>query len=138
MEAEDVELGDARRDDEALAFDVDGDIDVEALDSDDEEAENEELGIKAEDTDGKGLIDASSVVYSVLNSSHAYRPIVCVALQREADGGIQRAISWHSASSCGDKRRRNITYHSRNPLCSRLRSRKGGELTIGTHAQGGR
>ncbi|EIW64851.1 P-loop containing nucleoside triphosphate hydrolase protein [Trametes versicolor FP-101664 SS1] len=51
VEAEDIELGDARRDDEALAFDVDGDIDAEALDSDDEEAENEELGIKAEDTD---------------------------------------------------------------------------------------
>lgn len=80
MEAEDVELGDARRDDEALAFDVDGDIDAEALDSDDEEAENEELGIKAEDTDGKSFIDALRAAYSVLHSSHAYRSPVCIAL----------------------------------------------------------
>ncbi len=81
VEAEDVELGDARRDDEALAFDVDGDIDAEALDSEDEEAENEELGIKAEDTDGTGLVDVPSAVCSTSISSHAYRPSVCLALK---------------------------------------------------------
>ncbi|KAI0374355.1 P-loop containing nucleoside triphosphate hydrolase protein [Pilatotrama ljubarskyi] len=52
VEAEDVDLGDSRRqDEEVLAFDVDGDLDAEALDSDDEAEGNEELGIDAEETD---------------------------------------------------------------------------------------
>ncbi|KAI0724370.1 P-loop containing nucleoside triphosphate hydrolase protein [Cerioporus squamosus] len=51
VEAEDVELGDAQRADEALAFDVDGDVDAEALDSDDEDEGNDELGIDAEESD---------------------------------------------------------------------------------------
>lgn len=55
MEAEDVELGDSQRADEALAFDVDGDVDAEALDSDDEDEGNDELGIDAEESDGEPL-----------------------------------------------------------------------------------
>ncbi|KAH9846064.1 P-loop containing nucleoside triphosphate hydrolase protein [Lenzites betulinus] len=51
VEAEDVDLGDSQREDEALAFDVDGDVDAEALDSDDEVEANEELGIDTEETD---------------------------------------------------------------------------------------
>ncbi|KAJ8494910.1 hypothetical protein ONZ51_g2046 [Trametes cubensis] len=51
VEAEDVDLGDTQRQDEALAFDVDGDVDAEALDSDDEAEGNDELGIDAEETD---------------------------------------------------------------------------------------
>ncbi|RPD63130.1 P-loop containing nucleoside triphosphate hydrolase protein [Lentinus tigrinus ALCF2SS1-6] len=50
VEAEDVDLGDAQRADEALAFDVDGDVDVEALDSDDNDEGNDELGIDAEES----------------------------------------------------------------------------------------
>ncbi|KAI0757185.1 P-loop containing nucleoside triphosphate hydrolase protein [Daedaleopsis nitida] len=51
VEAEDVDLGDSQRADEALAFDVDGDVDAEALDSDDENDEDNELGIDAEESD---------------------------------------------------------------------------------------
>ncbi|KAI1797707.1 P-loop containing nucleoside triphosphate hydrolase protein [Ganoderma leucocontextum] len=51
VEAEDIDLGDLQRADEALAFDVDGDVDAEALESDDEAEGNDELGIEAEDTD---------------------------------------------------------------------------------------
>ncbi|KAI0824165.1 P-loop containing nucleoside triphosphate hydrolase protein [Trametes gibbosa] len=51
VEAEDVDLGDAQREDEVLAFDVDGDVDAEALDSDDEAEGNAELGIDTEETD---------------------------------------------------------------------------------------
>ncbi|CDO72409.1 hypothetical protein BN946_scf184977.g108 [Trametes cinnabarina] len=50
VEAEDVDLG-GNPQDEAMAFDVDGDVDAEALDSDDEAESNEELGIDAEETD---------------------------------------------------------------------------------------
>ena len=53
MEAEDLDLGDSQRADEALAFDVDGDVDVEALESDDEGEGNDELGIEAEETDSR-------------------------------------------------------------------------------------
>ncbi len=52
VEAEDLDLGDSQRADEALAFDVDGDVDAEALESDDEAECNDELGIEAEETDG--------------------------------------------------------------------------------------
>ena len=52
MEAEDLDLGDSRQADEALAFDVDGDVDAEALESDDDSEGNDELGIEAEGTDG--------------------------------------------------------------------------------------
>ena len=52
MEAEDLDLGDSRQADEALAFDVDGDVDAEALESDDDSEGNDELGIEAEETDG--------------------------------------------------------------------------------------
>ena len=38
VEAEDLDFGDSRRADEALAFAVDGNIDAEALESDDERA----------------------------------------------------------------------------------------------------
>ena len=55
VEAEDVDLGDAQRADEALAFDVDGDVDAEALDSDEDEEGNDELGIDAEESDGERL-----------------------------------------------------------------------------------
>ncbi|KAI0651669.1 P-loop containing nucleoside triphosphate hydrolase protein [Trametes meyenii] len=51
VEAEDVDLGASEQHDEALAFDVDGDVDAEGLDSDDEAEGNEELGIDAEETD---------------------------------------------------------------------------------------
>ncbi|PIL32147.1 hypothetical protein GSI_06853 [Ganoderma sinense ZZ0214-1] len=51
VEAEDLDLGDSQRADEALAFDVDGDVDAEALESDDEAEGNDELGIEAEETD---------------------------------------------------------------------------------------
>ncbi|KAI8995457.1 P-loop containing nucleoside triphosphate hydrolase protein [Trametes punicea] len=50
VEAEDVDLGETPQD-EAIAFDVDGDVDAEALDSDDEAEGNDELGIDAEETD---------------------------------------------------------------------------------------
>ena len=36
-------------------FDVDGDVDAEALDSDDEDEGNDELGIDAEESDGERL-----------------------------------------------------------------------------------
>ena len=52
VEAEDLDLGDSQTADEALAFDVDGDVDTEALESDDEADSNDELGIEAEETDG--------------------------------------------------------------------------------------
>ena len=52
VEAEDVELGDAQRADEALASDVDGDVDADALESDDDDEANDELGIESEETDG--------------------------------------------------------------------------------------
>ncbi|KAI0670084.1 P-loop containing nucleoside triphosphate hydrolase protein [Trametes maxima] len=51
VEAEDVDLGASEQRDEALAFDVDGDVDAEGLDSDDEAEGNEELGIDTEETD---------------------------------------------------------------------------------------
>ncbi|KAL7285666.1 hypothetical protein ACG7TL_000771 [Trametes sanguinea] len=50
VEAEDVDLGETAQD-EAIAFDVDGDVDAEALDSDNEADGNEDLGIDAEETD---------------------------------------------------------------------------------------
>nr|VWP00591.1 N/A [Ganoderma boninense] len=50
-EAEDLDLGDSRRADEALAFDVDGDVDAEALESDDEAEGNDALSIETEETD---------------------------------------------------------------------------------------
>lgn len=54
MEAEDVDLGDARPDD--LAFDVDEDMDeqdADALDSDDEQELNEELGLDPDEIGGR-------------------------------------------------------------------------------------
>ncbi|TBU35061.1 P-loop containing nucleoside triphosphate hydrolase protein [Dichomitus squalens] len=51
VEAEDFDLGNFQRADEALAFDVDGDVDAEALESDDDSEGNDELGIEAEETD---------------------------------------------------------------------------------------
>ena len=53
VEAEDLDLGDSQRDDEALAFDVDGDVDAEALDSDADSEADDELGIDAEESDSK-------------------------------------------------------------------------------------
>ncbi len=55
VEAEDVELGDSQAAAEALAMDVDGDVeaDVEALDSDAEHEGDDELGIDAEESEGK-------------------------------------------------------------------------------------
>ena len=53
MEAEDLDLGDSQKADEALAFDVDGDVDAEALDSDADSNADEELGLDAEETDSE-------------------------------------------------------------------------------------
>lgn len=53
MEAEDLDLGDSQQADEALAFDVDGDVDAEALDSDADSDADDELGIDSEESDSK-------------------------------------------------------------------------------------
>ena len=56
VEAEDLDFGDSRRADEALAFAVDGNIDAEALESDDETDGNDELGIEAEEADSGSMV----------------------------------------------------------------------------------
>ena len=65
VEAEEMDLGDAREED--LAFDVDGrlddeeDADIDALDTDDE-AEDQALGVDAEESDGELLVPRSEII----------------------------------------------------------------------------
>ena len=78
-------MGDTQRQDEALAFDVDGDVDAEALDSDDEAEGNDELGIDAEETDGTFSVHHSQRFRSRRDSPYAHRSIVRATVQRKAN-----------------------------------------------------
>ena len=63
-------------------FDVDGDVDAEALESEDDENEgDDELGIESEETDGKYCFTVSRDRALMEYSSHAHRALICATPQ---------------------------------------------------------
>ena len=86
-----MDLGDAH--DEGLAFDVDGDpgdgedADIDALDTDDE-AEDQALGIDAEESDGELPVSHCEINLTSDPSPDAHHTVVFVAPFRKANEGI--------------------------------------------------
>ena len=91
FEAEEIDLGDAPEDD--LALDVDGqpsnekDTDMDALDTD-EEAEDQELGIDTEESDGVLPFPRCYPRLSLSYSPNACYPIIFFITHRKANEGV--------------------------------------------------
>jgi hypothetical protein len=102
VEPEDLDLGNFDQD--GLAFDVDENMDqedIEALDSDDEQNLDEELGL-GEDSDGTRFSFRSLGIFLIshLCSADAYCPLVLPPTKRETDACLRATPAWLS-SCCG-------------------------------------
>jgi hypothetical protein len=111
VEAEDIELG---INEQELALDVDGDHpdeDPEGLDSDDDDV-NAELGIDAEECDGKSS-DVSILDELKHNGSspNACRPSVLAFTERKTNASFRYTTSRSSFGSGINQRRGDLAYY---------------------------
>jgi hypothetical protein len=92
FEAEEIDLGDAPEDDLALDGEEgqlgnEKDVDMDALDTDDE-AEDQALGIDTEESDGGLRFLHCNSHLSPNSSPNAYCPIIFITTDRKADEGV--------------------------------------------------
>lgn len=94
-----------------VAFDIDGDVeeDPDALDSDEEELLNEELGIDVDESESRSFKFILHIhAQGDLDSTYARGPSILPASQRQTNACISASADWASTSRRCHKRRGNF------------------------------